>query len=105
MSLLWVTATKESTYYHGTYHDLDSETHVRPPSETGQTANWEDMDPGEHSRVFMSHTPQAAAGFAADSMPHRTDNPRVYQVHPEGRIESHPHMTTADRARIMKRVQ
>lgn len=58
-------------YWHGTDHDLDDQSHLLPPSSTGQVPNHHD-DEGDRDRIFMTDSPEEA----------RQHGEHVYEVSP-----------------------
>jgi ribosomal protein S18 acetylase RimI-like enzyme len=89
-------------YYHATPYDLDRETHVRSPMETGREPHWGGMGDQEDAQVFGTHSIENAhewGGEIADSSHYR-----IYEVQSEGNVEDHSHTWAAPRARILRRV-
>ena len=86
-------------FYHATPYDLEGQTHLLPPSETGREPHWEDMAPEEAHQVFMSPSVESAHGWGGEI----GKDYRIYQVQPEGEVEG-VHTLAAARARIVRRV-
>jgi hypothetical protein len=92
--------------YHATDVDLDKETHVLPPSHTGRQPHWDDMDPSEQHKVFLSSTLDGARGWGSEIAGMEGRPFHVYRVRPEGEItgSATSGVYAASRARIERRV-
>lgn len=88
------------SFFHATPYNLDDQSHILPPAETGRDPHWEDMDPSEAHRVFFTGSEEEARGWGTEI----SDGPsHIYEVEPEGEVTG-KHVLSAPRARIIRRV-